>query len=184
MFVVGSSIPGFDNLAQAVPGCDTTDAASNPSQACTASSVARSFLSSTQSSKNGSFSFPEKTFQTNLFNDSFSCPQSDGVPAFDGSVSVDLNSTISASLNYVVTYKSFLSVPNPSSITLAAGFDAALDGTLSLNANLMVSPHDRHCSSLSEANHMCAALIPGRPDHGRYHPVHGRPARPGLRQSL
>ena len=145
VFVVGSSIPGFDNLAQAVPGCDTTDAASNPSQACTASSVARSFLSSTQSSKNGSFSFPEKTFQTNLFNNSLSCPQSDGVPAFDGSVSVDLNSTVSASLNYVVTYKSFLSVPNPSSITLAAGFDGALDGTLSLNADLMVSPlHHQH----------------------------------------
>ncbi|PIL27872.1 hypothetical protein GSI_09994 [Ganoderma sinense ZZ0214-1] len=135
VFVVGSSMPGFDNLAQAVPGCNTTDAIMHPSQACNVSTVALSIFSGS-GSKHGSFSLPATTLQTNLFKDSFSCPQSGAIPAFDGSISVDLKSTVTGSIKYAVTYKTHLFIPDPTSLKLAVGFDAALDGTLSLNADL------------------------------------------------
>ena len=135
-------MPGFDNLAQVLPGCNIKDAAFNSSHACNVSSVAFSIFSS-DNSKSGSFSLPGTTLQTNLFHDSFSCPQSGDVPALNGSVSVDLKSTVTGSINYAVSYKSIFGVPNPLSVDFAVGFDAALDGTLSVNADLMVSLHAR-----------------------------------------
>ncbi|KAM5537487.1 hypothetical protein V8D89_008814 [Ganoderma adspersum] len=127
--VVGSSTPGLNNLPQTVSGCGTT----NASQACNASSV----ILSRETTKNGSISLPDTTFQTNLFNDSFSCPQSGDVPAFDGSIIVDLKGGVSGSLNYVVTYDTILSIPELSTVNLTVGFEAALDGTLSVNADLV-----------------------------------------------
>ena len=135
-------MPGFDNLAQVLPGCNIKDAAFNSSHACNVSSVAFSIFSS-DNSKSGSFSLPGTTLQTNLFHDSFSCPQSGDVPALNGSVSVDLKNTVTGSINYAVSYKSIFGVPNPLSVDFAVGFDAALDGTLSVHADLMVSLHAR-----------------------------------------
>ncbi len=171
VFVLGSSMPGFVNLAQAVPGCGTTDNVSiNSSQTCNISSVTLSLFGGSNS-KTGSFSLPDTTYQTNLFNDSFSCPQSGDVPAFDGGISVDLKSTVTGSLNYAVAYKSFLSVPDPTSLSLTVGFDAALDGTLSLNTNLVVRPPKPRPSA--EA-HLLFVGSTGQPYHRRYHPVFGR----------
>ncbi|KAM5537489.1 hypothetical protein V8D89_008816 [Ganoderma adspersum] len=96
VFVVGSSMPGFDNLAQAVPGCNTTDAAFKR-----ISSTIRSPAHSPTAS-----------------------PPSTAASASTSRAPCPLLSTTS-------------SPTEVSSITLAAGFDAALDGTLSLNADLM-----------------------------------------------
>ena len=112
-------MPGLTNLAQTTSG---------------------SAILARQTTKNGSISLPDTTFQTNLFNDSFSCPQSGDIPAFDGSIVVDLKGGVSGSLNYVVTYDTILSIPELSTVNLTVGFEAALDGTLSVNADLVVSP--------------------------------------------
>ncbi|PIL27871.1 hypothetical protein GSI_09993 [Ganoderma sinense ZZ0214-1] len=126
--VSGSSMPGVI-LSQAAPGCEAA------SQACNTSSVSLSSRSSA-TTKSGSISLPDIAFDTNLFNASISCPQSGDVPAFNGTIVVDLQSNVTASLNYAVTYKTILFIPDLSSLTLTAGFDADLRGTLSLDADL------------------------------------------------
>ena len=135
-------MPGINDIAETVPGCGSKDAVSSP-QGCNLTSVTLSWWNPVSGTKSGSFTLPDLTFQTNLFNDSFSCPQSGLVPAFNGNVSVDLKSTVGGSINYAVTFAGILSALDPSSLSLVVGFDASLDGTLSLNADLMVRPCQR-----------------------------------------
>ncbi|PIL27869.1 hypothetical protein GSI_09991 [Ganoderma sinense ZZ0214-1] len=101
--------------------------------------IASSAILSRQTTKTGSISLPDTTFETNLFNDSFSCPQSGDIPGFDGSIVVDLKGAVSGSLDYVVTYDTILSIPELSTVNLTVDFGAALDGTLSVNADLVGS---------------------------------------------
>ncbi|KAM5537468.1 hypothetical protein V8D89_008795 [Ganoderma adspersum] len=136
VLVVGSSVPGLNNLTQTVPGCDAKAVAS-ASHGCNATSVALSIFDPfSKKTKSGSFNIPDKTFQKNLFNDSFSCPQSGAIPAFNGNISVDLTSTIGGDINYAITFAGILSALHSSALSLVVGFDASVDGTLSLTADL------------------------------------------------
>lgn len=146
VLVLGSSIPGLNNLtSQAVPGCDAKAIASS-SKSCNTTHVALSLFNPfSKKSKTGSLTLPNQTFQKNLFNDSFSCPQSGSVPAFNGDISVDVKSTVNGDIDYAVTLAGILSsLKSPSTaFSLVVGFDASLNGTLTLNADLIVSPHHR-----------------------------------------
>ena len=148
--MLGSSISGLNNLAQTVPGCDATAIAS---QSCNVTNAALSFWNPISGgSQAGSFNLPDKTFQTNLFNDTLSCPQAGAVPVYDGRVSVDLESTVGGSINYAVAFAGLLSALDSGALSLVVGFDASLDGTLSLDADLTVSLHIR---SLARTHAVC-----------------------------
>ena len=180
VLVVGSSVPGLNNLTQTVPGCDAKAVAS-ASHGCNATSVALSIFNPfSKKTKSGSFNIPNKTFQKNLFNDSFSCPQSGAVPAFNGDISVDLTSTIGGDINYAITFAGILSALDSSALSLVVGFDASVDGTLSLTADLTVSPRSQEprLSSAAAHNGIFVEFLLGHPFHRRYSPVHGRHSRP------
>ena len=132
-------MPGINDLADAVAGCGS-DAAISSLQSCNLTSAALSWLDVGEFSKSGNFTLPDQSLQINLFNDSFSCPQSGLVPAFNGNVTVDLETTLGGSINYAITFAGILSALDSSALSVVVGFDASLDGTLSLNADLMVRP--------------------------------------------
>ncbi|KAI1787639.1 hypothetical protein LXA43DRAFT_1164830 [Ganoderma leucocontextum] len=147
--LLGSSTPGFNSQAQPISGCDSKDAISS-SQGCNAPSAAIDWLNPEElvlealkafagRGQSGDYTFPDQTYHTNLFNDSFSCPQSGAVPAFDGSISVDLNSTVTGSLNYAVAVAGNLSALDSSAVSLVVGINTTIDGTLSLDADIMGS---------------------------------------------
>ncbi|KAM5537469.1 hypothetical protein V8D89_008796, partial [Ganoderma adspersum] len=148
VFLLGSSAPGLDYQALAASNCDSKAGIFSP-QGCNSPSEAiqidwlhpeewilealEKFAGGSQS---GSYAFPDQTYQTNLFNDSFSCPQSGKVPAFDGSISVDLNSTVTGSFNYAVAVAGNLSALDASVVSLVVAFNSTIDGTLSVDADL------------------------------------------------
>ena len=131
-------MPGINDIAETVPGCGSKDAVSSP-QGCNLTSVTLSWWNPGSGTKSGSFTLPDLTFQTNLFNDTLSCPQAGAVPVYDGRISVDLESTVSGSINYAVVFAGLLSVLDSGALSLVVGFDASLDGTLSVDADLTVS---------------------------------------------
>ncbi|PIL30042.1 hypothetical protein GSI_07954 [Ganoderma sinense ZZ0214-1] len=136
VLVVGSSLQGVSNITQSVAGCDAPAIASK-SHGCNATSVAlKIFDPFSKKTKSGSFTIPPKTFQKNLFNDSFACPQSGNIPAFNGIISVDLKSTVGGDINYAITFAGLLHALDSSALSLVVGFDASVDGALSLTADL------------------------------------------------
>ncbi len=182
MLVLGSSMSGINNITQAVPSCDA-EAIISSSQGCNATSLALSLMnpiSRRSSTKTGTFTIPDKTFHKNLFNDSFSCPQSGAVPAFNGGISVDLNSTVGGSINYAITFAGILHALDGSALSLVVGFDASLDGTLSLTADLVVSTHYRDPARTL----IIFIASSGHPFHGGHYTVHDWSAWLGLREDL
>ncbi|PIL27868.1 hypothetical protein GSI_09990 [Ganoderma sinense ZZ0214-1] len=146
VFLFGSSVPGLDTQTLETSSCDST-AGYLSSQGCNSPSTALSPLNPEEwilealsklagGSQNGSYAFPDQTFQTNLFNDSLSCPQSGTVPAFGWSISVDLNSTVTGSFNYAVAVAGKLAALDAAAVSLLVSFNSTIDSTLSLDADL------------------------------------------------
>ncbi|EJF58503.1 hypothetical protein BD309DRAFT_875012 [Dichomitus squalens] len=58
------------------------------------------------------------------------------LPAFNGQISVDLNGTVTGSMNYTVSLSGLLSSIKFSDINLAVALDATIQSTLSINADI------------------------------------------------
>ncbi|OBZ79357.1 hypothetical protein A0H81_00033 [Grifola frondosa] len=128
LFLQGSSIPGAAGNATIIA----------PSKRGLLDDIKSALESFASFDKNISASTPlEFSEPINLFNVSVNCTQNGLVPGFAGSVSVDLDPEIDATITYGVAVAGSLIPPSITEFGLFARLDGTLNGTLSLDSDLV-----------------------------------------------
>ncbi|KAI0755057.1 hypothetical protein C8Q80DRAFT_407559 [Daedaleopsis nitida] len=80
--------------------------------------------------------FNVKSDNVSLFNKTFPCPQTGVRPEFTGEVNVGVQGKINGTVDYAVLVAGTIVPPNVTHFSLFLGLDAAIDGTLTLDATL------------------------------------------------